>query len=99
LQCACALSSSMACMARQRFSILSNKGSNFLKEVIEQKMYVLIFSTNLCEIFLILRINEQDIIKKCILVFIYSTSLFLSDFNETRIFLTDFRKNFKHEIP
>ena len=37
--------------------------------------------------------------QKCILVLIYSTSLFLSDFNETRIFSADFRKNFKHKIP
>ena len=44
-------------------------GSIFGKKCIEHIMCVLIFSTNLSEIFLILRRTERGMTKKCILVF------------------------------
>ena len=69
------------------------------KKVTEHKMCVLIFSTSFfsSETFLILRINERDMIKNvyCLRV---KYPLFLSDFNETWIFSTDFRKIPKYKI-
>jgi len=44
------------------FPTLSHKRHDFRKTVFENKMCVLIFSTNLFEIFLILRRNERDMI-------------------------------------
>jgi hypothetical protein len=63
MQCARAILSSVACPALQYFSALSHKRHDFLKNVIEHKMRVLIFSTTLSEIFLILRRTERDLIK------------------------------------
>ena len=47
--------SSVACLGVLHFSTLSCKQNDFWEEVIVHKMYVLIFSVNLSEIFLILR--------------------------------------------
>jgi hypothetical protein len=63
----------------------------------EHKMCVLIFSSNLSETFLILRIIELDMIKMCIGLHV-KYPLFLSDFNDTRIFSTDFRKIIKYQL-
>jgi hypothetical protein len=66
-------------------------------------MCFLIFSTNLSENFPILRTNERRYDKKMYIGLHVKYSLFLSDFNETRFFPTDFRKkssNVKfHENP
>jgi len=62
MQSAWALFSSAACPAVQYLSTLSHKRRD-LKRVIEGKMYVLIFSTNLSDTSLIVRRNEQDMIK------------------------------------
>ena len=51
----------MTCPVLQCFSTLSHKRYDFRK-VTEHKMCVLIFSTNLSEIFLILRRTERDVI-------------------------------------
>jgi hypothetical protein len=62
-------------------------------------MCVLIFSTSLSEIFLILKRSELDIIiKVSTAVRHVKYELFLSDFNETWIFSTDFRKILKYQI-
>jgi hypothetical protein len=51
----------------------------------------------LSETFLILRRTERDMIKKVIWLLV-KYPIFLSDFNETWIFSTDFRKIFKYQI-
>jgi hypothetical protein len=63
-------------------------------------MCILIFSTTVffSEKFIILRRNEQDMIKKMYIVVHVKYPLFLSDFNETWIFVTDFQKIHKQEI-
>jgi hypothetical protein len=64
------------------FSTLSHKRHDFYKEVTENKMCVLIFSTALAEMFLIVRRNKRDMIKMYIGLHV-KYRLFLSDFNET----------------
>jgi len=59
-------------------------------------MCVLIFSKNLSEIFVILRRNERDMIKKYIGIDV-KYPLCLSDFSEPWTFSTDFRKIFKYQ--
>ena len=65
--------------------------------------YINVFFFQFCvqflsEIFIILRIIPLDI---TINVRLYSCKVlaFLSDFNNTRIFIPDFRKAFRHQIP
>ena len=58
-------------------------------------MYVLIFSTNLSKKILILRRIERDMIKKIYIGLHIKCQVFLSDFKETWIFSTDFRKILK----
>jgi len=68
MQWSWAILSSVACLALPHFSTLSHKRQDFHKKV---KFNIkLIFSTPLSKIFLILRRNKRDIIKKCIVVFI-----------------------------
>jgi hypothetical protein len=54
--------SSVACLAVPYFSTLSHKRHDFRKKVIEHKICVLIFSTNLSKTFLILRRIQRDIV-------------------------------------
>jgi hypothetical protein len=54
-------------------------------------MCIEIFFTNLYETFIILKRIERDMIKNVIGLHV-KYPLFLSDFNETRIFPADFRK-------
>ena len=61
MECACAISSSVACPALQYFSALSHKGHDFRKEVILHKMCAF---TTLFETFFIIRRTERDVIKR-----------------------------------
>jgi len=61
------------------FQIISQTARFSKKKVIESKMCVLIFSTNLFETFLILRGTERDVTKK---YFHEKRPLFLSHLNE-----------------
>jgi len=64
------------------------------KKVIEHKICVSIFSATFYEQFLILRWIKRDMIEMNI-GFHVKYPLFLSDFNESWIFSTEFRKNLK----
>jgi hypothetical protein len=87
----------VALSAVQYFATLSDKRRHFRKDVTEHKMCVLIFSTTLSKTFLLLRRNKRDKINKYIGLHV-KYSLFLSDFNETCISSTDFRKILKYQI-
>ena len=63
------------------FHIISWTAQFSGEKMIEHEMYVLIFSTRLYKVFLILRRNEQDIIKKCVLVFNVKCPFFMSEWN------------------
>ena len=54
--------SSVACPVLPYFFTLSYKRYDFLNMILEHKMCVLIFSTNLSETFLVLRGIQRDII-------------------------------------
>ena len=54
--------SSVVCMDIPYFSTLSDKRYDFLKNVTEDKKYILVFSKNSFELLFILRRNERDII-------------------------------------
>jgi hypothetical protein len=53
---------SVACLAPSHFSTLSHKRQDFMENVFERKMRVLIFSVTLFETFLILRRIQRDIV-------------------------------------
>ena len=78
MQCACAISSSVACSVLQYFSTLSHKRHDFRKrKVTEHKMCVLVLSAILYEKFLIIRITERDMIidiDTCILYIVISST-------------------------
>jgi hypothetical protein len=87
----------MACLAVPYFSTLSYKRHDFRKIVIELKMWVLIFFTNLFETFLSPRIIQLDI---TVNVPRYSckVAVILSGFNATGIFSTDFRETLQYQL-
>jgi len=63
MQCSCAILSSVACLTVLYFSTLSHKLHEVREYVIERKLRVLIYSTNLSKHFTISRITERDVIK------------------------------------
>jgi len=79
------------------FFHISHQRHDFLKKVIDHKMFVLIFSTTFVLYVFILRRIERDMIKVCNGLHV-KYPLFLSGFIETRIFWTDFRKILIYEI-
>jgi len=80
-----------------KISTLSHKRQVFRKIFIGHKMCIWILFTILCETFLILRRNEQDMF-----INIHRSSckvpLLLSDLNKTWIFWYDFRKILEYEF-
>ena len=106
--CACTLSYP-ACKAHSSYYLCSLSGIYIFylyylinsmfkkKKVIKQKMYVLIYSTTLSEIFLTLkRIQWHTTIN--IHWSSYKVPLFLSDFNQNWIFFDRFKKKLKYKI-
>jgi hypothetical protein len=83
MQCACAI---------QYFYTLSHKRHDLRQKVFEGKMCVLIFSTVFVWNIALSKKNWARYDQKCIRLHV-KYPLFLSDFNETRIFSTGFRKN------
>jgi len=84
MQCACATLSPVACPALQCVSAVSHKRRDFLKNVIDREMCVLIFSTTVSETRLILRGIKRDLITDIQACWSASCKvrLFLSYFNE-----------------
>jgi hypothetical protein len=69
-----------------------------LEKKIMNKKCVLIFSTTLSDTFLILRRTDRDMIKNVLWSSRSKYPLFLSGFNETFIFSTNFRKILRDQI-
>ena len=83
--------SSVACPAIPHFSTLFHKQHDFQKNVTEHKICVLIFSSTFVWNISYSKKNSPRYYHKCTNVFMWS-NLFLSNFNETWIFLTIFLK-------
>jgi len=72
MQCACAILSSVACLAVQYFPTLSHKRHDFRgKKIIEHKIVFWFSLQFLSKTFLILRRNERDTINKYIHIYMY----------------------------
>jgi len=84
----------VACPTLQYFSTISHKWHNYQKKVTEHQTCVSTFSITFIEKFFILRRTERDMIRNvhCLPV------KYLSNFNETWIFLTYFLKILKKKI-
>jgi hypothetical protein len=83
--------SSVACLAVTYFSTLYHKRQDFRKIVIEYKICILGFP--MFETFLVLRKIQRDVPRSSCKVLVI-----LVRFNETSIFLRDFRKLIKYQI-
>ena len=88
----CVILSSVACPALQYFSTLYHKRHDFRKTLLNIKNVFLFYLQSFSETFLIIRINEPDIVQVYIRVRV-KFPLFLSRFNETMNFLGRFSKN------
>ena len=97
MQCACAILSPVACPALQNFSTLSHKRHDIRKKLFNIKCMTLFSLHLLSEIFPILGRNERFRIRNCIVLHV-KCPLFFSDFDETWISSTDFRRRLKYQI-
>ena len=97
MQCPCTVSSCVACPVEQYFPHYLINGTIFEKKIIEHKMCGLIFSASLSQTFIILSRTERVMITNVITLHV-KYPLFLSDFKETSILSTDFRKTLKYKI-
>jgi hypothetical protein len=98
MQWACAALSSVACPpALQNFPTLSHKRHDFRIKLLDTKCVFWFSLQLLSEIIFILKRIERDMIKMYIGLHV-KYPLFLSDFNETWISSTDFRKLLKYQI-
>ena len=100
MQCDCTILSSVECSALHYFPKLSHKRHDFRerKKLLNAK-YVFWYSLHLLsETLLIPNINEWGMIKIYIGLHV-KYPLFLSDFNDTWIFSTDFRKILTYQVP
>ena len=100
MQLACAIFSSVGWSAPQYFSTLSHKQQDFLKtkKVTENYICVWTFSTNLSEIFLILRRTERDMTKNVYWSSREAPVLLAHILTILGTFSTDFRKIVKNQI-
>jgi hypothetical protein len=95
----CVVLSSVACLAAPYFSTLSHIWHDFRKKLLNIKcVCVWIFCTTFAQISLILRRINQ-IVSYTYVGLHVKYPLFLSDYNETWIFMTCFRKMPRCQIP
>jgi hypothetical protein len=94
----CAILSSVACLVQKCVFASLHKWQDFLKRLLNPKYVFWLSLQLLSEIFLIQRRTEWDTIKKMYVGLRVKYLLFLSDFNETLIFLTEFQKILKYQI-
>jgi len=88
---------SVAFLEIARFFTLFYERQDFRKHIIGNKICVLVFSTILSETFLVLRRIRPDIFIS-VNMSSYNITLLLSDFKDTRILWTEFRKILKYQI-
>jgi len=102
IQCACVILSFVACPALQYFCALSHKRHNKKKQVFLRQIWFWSCLQLMSEKFFILRRKKRHTVKNT-----HTSSCkvpsFFSNFNETWIFVTDFKKNYAnidfHENP
>ena len=98
MQCACAILSSVACPAQLYCPTLAHKRHDFRKNFLNIKCVFRFSLKVLSETFFVLRRNEWVMIEKTYIGLHAKCQLFLSNFNETLNFSTDFQKILKYPI-